>query len=93
MLQDLTYGRLENEFYDREATEQDLVICVCKNRILVKRTEEFHVTYPTVATVKEWADKNGWKAWGEVHFQYVFRMQDVNYFLWMGDAGDPVDDT
>ena len=36
MLQDLTYGRLENEFYDREATEQDLVICVCKNRILVK---------------------------------------------------------
>ena len=63
MLQDLTYGRLENEFYDREATEQDLVICVCKNRILVKRTEEFHVTYPTVATVKEWADKNGWKAW------------------------------
>ena len=93
MLQDLTYGRLENEFYDREATEQDLVICVCKNRILVKRTEEFHVTYPTVATVKEWAEKNGWKAWGEVHFQYVFRMQDVNYFLWMGDAGEPVDDT
>ena len=39
MLQDLTYGRLENEFYDREATEQDLVICVWKNRILVKRTE------------------------------------------------------
>jgi hypothetical protein len=36
MLQDLTYGRLENEFYDRDAADQDLVICVQKNRILVK---------------------------------------------------------
>lgn len=91
MLQDLTFGRLENEFYDRNATDEDFVICVKNNRILVRRTEETQVTYPTVAAVKFWAEENEWNVWQEDHFQYVFRMQDVNFFLWMGDAGEPED--
>ena len=35
MLQELTYGRLENEFYNRKPEENDLVICVKKNQILL----------------------------------------------------------
>lgn len=93
MLQELTFGRLENEFYDRKVTDEDLVICVKNNRILVKRTEEINVEYPTVAAVRCWAEEKEWNAWKEEHFQYVFRMQDANYFLWMGDAGDPGDIT
>ena len=92
MLQELTYGRLENEFYDKKPSESDLVICVNNNQILVKRTEEFQVTYPTVATVREWTGDKHWKAWGEKQFQYVFRMQDVDYYLWMGDAEEPADE-
>lgn len=91
MLQELTYGRLENEFYDRKETGNDLVICVKNNHILVKRAEGFQAAYPTVADVRRWAEENQWSAWGEFNFQYVFRMQDVNYFLWMGDAGEPAD--
>ncbi len=92
MLQELTFGRLENEFYDRKASDEDVVICVWKNRILLKREAEFQIAYPTVETVKKWADEKEWKAWREDAFQYVFRMQEVNYYLWMGDAKEPADD-
>ena len=37
MLQELTYGRLENEFYNKEASEDDLVVCIQGNRVLVQR--------------------------------------------------------
>jgi NAD+ diphosphatase len=92
MLQDLTYGRLENEFYDRKETDEDLVICIQNHQILLKRMGEFQVSYPTVAEVRNWSEENKWNSWREAQFQYVFRMQDVNYFLWMGDGGVPADD-
>jgi len=93
MLQDLTHGRLENEFYNRKEADYDLVICVKNNKFLVNRKDRYRVTYPTVATVRRWAEENNWNAWGENHFQYVFRMQDVNYFLWMGEGGKPEDES
>lgn len=93
MLQELTFGRLENEFYNKKAIEEDLVICVRNGRILVKRTENHQIIYPAVFMVKSWAEENGWKMWKETDFQYVFRMQNVNYFLWMGEAGEPIDDS
>lgn len=92
MLQELNFGRLENEFYNIKATEDDFVICIKNNQVLVKRTEKINVIFPTVSMVKQWENKTGWKAWGEEHFQYVFRMQDINYFLWMGTAGEMTDD-
>lgn len=92
MLQELTYGRLENEFYNRKPEENDLVICVKKNQILLKREDEFKITYPNVAMVEKWGKDHKWSAWRTEKLQYVFRMQDVNYFLWMGDAGETNDD-
>ena len=92
MLQELTYGRLENEFYNRKPEENDLVICVKKNQILLKREDEFQITYPTVAMVEKWGKDHEWSAWRTEKLQYVFRMQDVNYFLWMGEAGETDDD-
>ena len=93
MLQELEFGRLENEFYNIKETEGDFVICIKNNRVLVKRTEEVNVTFPTVSMVKQWENGNLWKTWREEHFQYVFRMQEINYFLWMGDAGEATDDS
>ena len=92
MIQELPYGRLENEFYDKKATDTDFVICVKKGEFLLKRTEE-GVEYPTVAEVREWADKNQWAAWREEPFQYAFRMMDEDYYLWMGEAGTSADDS
>jgi NAD+ diphosphatase len=93
MLQELTYGRLENEFYNRKPEENDLVICVKKNQILLKREDEFKITYPNVAMVEKWGKDHGWSAWRTEKLQYVFRMQDVNYFLWMGETGETGDDS
>ena len=91
MLQELTYGRLENEFYDIEPKDSDFAICVNNNRLLVKRCEHGEVHFPTVSDAKLWAEEQEWNFWREEKFQYVFRMQEVNYFLWMGDAGEPSD--
>ena len=89
MLQELNFGRLENEFYNIKATENDLVICMRNNQILVKRTEESKVLFPTVSEVKCWEHRSDWKPWGETNFQYIFRVRGINYFLWMGIAGNP----
>ena len=91
MLQDLPFGRLENEFKNIHPEAHDIVVCVRDNSILVKRDENDALTLPTVAQVGEWAYANSWEHWNEEAFQYVFRMQDENYFIWMGEAGEPVD--
>ena len=82
MLQDLSYGKLENEFRDLQPHAEDLVICFQNNQILLKR-EENAIILPTVAEAETWA--GGWKAWFTEGFRYVFRMQEKNYFLWLGD--------
>lgn len=91
MLQELTFGRLENEFYNIKPTDSNLVVCVNKNCILVKKNEDGSIDFPTVAEAKCWAENSKWESWREEYFQYLFRMQEENYFLWMGNAGDCTD--
>ena len=91
MLQDLPFGRLENEFKNIHPEAHDIVVCVRDNSILVRRDEHDALTLPTVAQVGEWAYANSWEHWNEEAFQYVFRMQEENYFIWMGEAGTPGD--
>ena len=91
MLQDLPFGRLENEFKNLHPEREDIVVCFRNNDVLLKRDEFDALTLPTVAQVGEWAYANSWEHWNEEAFQYVFRMQDVNYFIWMGEAGEPGD--
>ena len=40
MLQELEFGRLENEFYDKLAASEDLVVCIKNNQVLAKRTKD-----------------------------------------------------
>lgn len=86
MLQDLSYGRLENEFRNVEPTDGDFVVCVCKNAILVKKDTGNVLHLPIYAQVKNWA--KAWQQWNTKGFRYVFRLHGVNYFLWMGEAGE-----
>ena len=86
MMQDLSYGRLENEFRNLQPGSDDLVICFQDHQILLKREEDNRFSLPTVAEVSPWTEHcTPWYAEG---LRYVFRMQDQNYFLWLGDLED-----
>lgn len=91
MLQDLEYGRLENEFRHVEPTEEAKVVCASGNKLLVKRGEDNTLTLPTYEEVLAWAEGNNWAHWYENKVQYVFRMQGEDYFIWMGEGGQPAD--
>lgn len=88
MLQDLDFGRLENEFHDIEPMEKDIIVCFKDNHILISRNENNELQLPTYGLVLQWADSDTWESWNEKRIQYIFRMHEVNYFLWMGEAGD-----
>lgn len=91
MLQDLEYGRLENEFHNVYPSDEDVVVCFKGNMALVNRSENNELQLPTYKDVLAWAAVNNWENWNENKTQYVFRLQDVNYFIWWGEAGEPAD--
>ena len=53
------------------------------------RSAELHL--PSYKEVMAWAEVNNWENWNENRTQYVFRLQDVNYFIWWGEGGEPAD--
>ena len=83
MLQDMPFGRLENEFRTLAPVPGDIALCFRDTTVLLKRNGDDSLELPTVFTAE------GWEAWGEDRFRYVFRMDGKNYFLWMGRAGAP----
>ncbi|MBR3949433.1 MAG: NAD(+) diphosphatase [Oscillospiraceae bacterium] len=87
MLQDLSYGRLENEFRNCKPRENDRVICICDRNILVKKEPENVLSLPSVCQVSHWAETENWPAWDPEPLRYVFRVHGRNYFLWMGSSG------
>lgn len=87
MLQDLTFGKLENEFHNVQPQAGDIVACVSDGSILLRRNADDSLQLPSVAQVSAWAEEEDWQHWNDRKFQYVFRMQGVNWFLWMGEAG------
>ena len=87
MLQDLAYGRLENEFYNRTACPEDMVVCVGAAGILIRRDADDSLHLPNFGQVSAWENET-WHSWGQQKLAYIFRLQDRNYFLWLGQAGD-----
>ena len=85
MLQDLSYGRLENEFRNVDPVAGDFIVCVSKNNLLVHKESGNILRLPVYEQVFRWAEN--WNSWGEESFRFVFRLHGVNYFLWMGEAG------
>ena len=86
MLQDLEYGFLDNQYKNTSPSNEDIVICVQKNTILVRRYNDNRLELPTWAEVKTWSQD--WKQWFEAPLTYAFCLQGKNYFLWMGEAGE-----
>ena len=86
MIQDLSFGKLENEFRSPVPVPGDKILCFGNSGILIHRDEREHIFFPDYEEVVVWAED--WSNWGGDSFRYVFRMQDVNYFLFMGDSGN-----
>ena len=89
MLQDLSFGTLENQYRCQLPEGDDLAVCVQGNRILVGRREDGTLFLPAVKEVQ--AFSGSWERWFDEPFRYAFTMQEVRYFLWMGDGGQPVE--
>lgn len=86
MMQELSFGRLENEFHNLQPQSDDLVICFQNHQILLNREEDNSISFPTVAEAMEWTEKcTPWFADG---LRYIFRMQEKNYFLWLGEVDE-----
>lgn len=86
MLQDLAFGKLDNAYHDQLPQGQDVVICVRDGGILLHRDEDETLRLPKWEAAQAWT--GDWTYWNEKPLQYVFCMQDANYFLWMGNAGE-----
>ncbi len=89
MLQDLAFGRLENEFKVLTPQKADIVVCFRDNSVLIRRNKNDSLELPDFAQVSSWCED--WKSWNEDCFRYVFCLQGVNYFLWMGESGEAAD--
>ena len=92
MLQDLACGRLENEFRSVEPNGDSVVVCFKGGNVLLSRDKHDALTLPTYSQVKDWADRCQWHSWNEHSVQYVFRLMDTDYFIWMGEGGESGDE-
>lgn len=91
MLQDLSFGRLYNEYKDLAPSQEDVVICVREDSVLLKRNEDDSLELPRYSQVGKWLSDD-WESWNNDRFHYIFRLQDQNFFLFMGTAGSCVDE-
>ena len=74
MLQDLEFGRLENEYRNIDAAAGDVVICFHQGQVLLCRGEDDSLTLPVLEQLSRWNTAAA--------LRYLFRMQERNYFLW-----------
>lgn len=85
MLQDISFGRLENEYKSLVIEPDDFVICIREKEILAGRDCQGVLVFPTFREAEPWTEK--WQKWGQDAWRYAFRMLGRNYFLWMGESG------
>ena len=85
MIQDLDFGKMDNQYHPQQMMQDDTVVCFQDGAVLVRRDEQGVLHLPTWQQVSTWCD--GWDRWREDRCAYIFNLQDVNYFLWMGRAG------
>ena len=90
MLQDISFGTLDNQYRHLQPQNEDIAVCIRNGEILLRRNEDGSLFLPRVEQVESW--RSGWEQWLEEPYRYAFTMQEKRYFLWMGAAGEPGDD-
>ena len=86
MLQDLDFGCLDNQYRQKSPRPFDTVFCMRAGEILICRDEENQLSLPCWQQVQEHCAL--WNRWGGSRLQFVFTLQDIDYYLWMGEAGE-----
>ena len=61
MLQDLAFGKMENQFRVLSPASDDVVVCFEDNRVLLKRNEDDTLELPTYEQVMCWAEQEHWQ--------------------------------
>ena len=89
MLQDLAFGKLDNHYEDRAPQAGDWVFCMKGGGILIARDKNDVLSAPLFQQVEQWSEH--WTHWHEQPFRYIFTLQGVRCFLWMGEGGEPSD--
>ena len=77
MLQDLDFGRLENEFKNIDAQPEDVILCFHQGQVLLCRADDDSLILPKLAQMPQAPTAAP---------RYVFRMEGQNYFLWTDAA-------
>ncbi len=75
MIQDLEYGRLENEYCKAEPEESDFVFCFKDGCVLIFRDDNVFLKLPRIEDVKKICNISS------QNLQYLFRFQNTNCFL------------
>ena len=86
MLQDLSFGHLDNQYHEKAPCSRDRVLCMRGGDILIARGQDNTLSLPVWAQVQ--AQCARWNRWGGFETQFIFSMQDEDYYLWMGEAGE-----
>ena len=83
MLQDMAFGRLENEFRNITASPEDAILCFQAGQVLLRREADDALTLPTLAQMPT--------AEVTASPRYLFRMHGQNVFLWTDAAPVSID--
>lgn len=86
MLQDLSYGTLDNQYRYHQPENEDFAVCIRGNEVLLMHGEDGTLTLPKVGQVAKYC--SNWEFWLDESYRYVFTMQDKRYFLWLGTSGE-----
>ena len=86
MLQDLSFGHLDNQYHEKSPQSYDRVLCMRGGDILICRNPDNTLILPCWDQVAEACES--WHRWDGMQTQFIFSMQDEDYYLWMGEAGD-----
>lgn len=89
MLQDLDFGMLDNQYHEQEPTPDGVLVCFRGGDVLLNRDTTGNLHLPLWQQAKAWSA--GWSSWNIGNTQYIFELQGVKYFLWMGEAGESLD--
>jgi len=88
MLQDLSYGTLDNQYRYHQPENGDPAVCIRGNEVLLVRGANGALNLPRVGEIAELC--GDWEHWLNEPYRYVFTMQDKRYFLWLGTSGETV---
>ena len=78
MLQDMAFGRLENEFRNITAVPADTVLCFQEGQVLLRREADDTLTLPTLSQIANTETA--------ALPRYLFRMHECSFFLWTDAA-------